>query len=396
MKTWIKYDKRFQKACGIVMLVTGSLLLLGTLMLVDFGDSKDVSNWMILIMLAAYGSVPLFPLTTILFLDATVYLRRLEKNHFSIPEKKEEYGNDLSRLPRTEAVENLYAKDSLIAMALALALYLIFALCDILYLVKWLGYGESDATVMFVILMVLHLYFPIRAFLFYRQKDTEKYVDEVDVRNGRRARTSLMGAVGVLVFVSCIATFSVIEAHSMTKYIYKSRYGRYEKTLDDFLKKATMTVRSDSLHNGMWDVQITNTEDGSNRSPQISFEPVEGADHYVIYMVDESANNWVHWLALDVRETELEFGANQGKYGNDEGFQYVGPYPPKGSGEHVYTVYVYALKAEPDGNLTLEFDETFLGGDLLYYDHLNISEKGNPEHYGNVLAYGYLSGNYGR
>ena len=146
---------------------------------------------------------------------------------------------------------------------------------------------------------------------------------------------------------------------------------------------------------GIWDSRISNTETGSNQSPQLSFAPVDGADHYVIYMVDESANYWVHWLAVDVHETELNTGENQ-KYGNDGEFRYVGPYPPVSSGEHVYTVYVYALRAQPDSDLELKFDEPFLRGDYLYYDYLNISERGNPDRYGNVLAYGYLSGVYER
>ena len=231
MKTGIKYDKRFQKVCGIVMIVTGIFLLLAVFMLVAFGDRTDISDWMIFLMLAGYASVPLFPLSIVLYLDAVLYLKRLQMNYFSIPEKKEDYDNDLGKVPRTGVVENRYAKDSLIAAVAALGIYPVFVLCDILYLVKWLGCGESDATAMFVILMVLHLYFPIRAFLFYRQKNTEKYVDEVDIRDGRRTRTSVMGAIGILLFVSCIAALSVIEAHSMTKYIYKSRHGQYEKTM---------------------------------------------------------------------------------------------------------------------------------------------------------------------
>ena len=56
----------------------------------------------------------------------------------------------------------------------------------------------------------------------------------------------------------------------------------------------------------------------------------------------------------------------------------------------------FALKGQPDSNLELKFDEPSLRGDYLYYDYLNISERGNPDRYGNVLAYGYLSGVYER
>lgn len=396
MKTPIKYDKQFQKVCGILMFVTGSILIMFFLLLLFDGDKTvNPDAWMIFVCLAAYAAVPLFPFSVILYVDAAVYFRRLQKNHFPIPEKMKDYDNDLGRLPRTEVVENRYAQDSQVAAVLALIVYAVFLLCDILYLAKWLDYGESDATALFVILMLLHLYFPLQAFLFYRQKDTKKYVDEVDIRGGRKVRTGLMGAVGTLIFVSFIAAFSVMTAHSMTSYVYKSKFGHYDKTLDEFWGKATITVTSDDLDDGVWDSRITNTEEGANMSPQLSFAPVDGADHYVIYMVDESANYWVHWLAVDVHETELNTGENQ-KYGNDGEFRYVGPYPPAGSGEHVYTVYVYALKGQPDSDLELKFDEPSLRGDYLYYDYLNISGRGNPDRYGNVLAYGYLSGVYER
>ncbi|MBQ3786329.1 MAG: hypothetical protein II799_03555, partial [Lachnospiraceae bacterium] len=74
----------------------------------------------------------------------------------------------------------------------------------------------------------------------------------------------------------------------------------------------------------------------------------------------------------------------------------VGPYPPKGSGDHVYTVYVYALKGSPGIAPEYKFDEKYLRGDYLYYDYLNVSEKSDVDTYGNVLAYGYISGVYGR
>ena len=42
------------------------------------------------------------------------------------------------------------------------------------------------------------------------------------------------------------------------------------------------------------------------------------------------------------------------------------------------------------------FDEKYLRGDYLYYDYLNVSEKSDVDTYGNFLAYGYISGVYGR
>ncbi len=113
-------------------------------------------------------------------------------------------------------------------------------------------------------------------------------------------------------------------------------------------------------------------------------------------MEDESANNWVHLYADDVHKTKLASGANQTEYDGNPSFKYVGPYPPAGSGDHTYTIYVYALKGKPDFELDAEVDEPWLQADDLYYDHLNISKRGDINTYGNVLAYGYISGVYSR
>ena len=240
MKTRIKYDRQFQKVCKVLMIATGSVLILFACVLIaTWDDVSSMADLVVFLGLLAYASVPLFPLSLILYLDATIYLIRLEKNHFSIPEKKKDYDDDLRKVPRTEVVENCYAKDSQIAMALALAAYAVVLICDVAYLVLWLGYGESDAVALFVILMLLHSYFPIQAVRFSKQRDVQKYVDEVDVRDFRKARTGLMGAIGLLLLAGMIAALSVGMAHTMTKYVYKSRNRQYERTMDDFHDKAT-------------------------------------------------------------------------------------------------------------------------------------------------------------
>ena len=63
------------------------------------------------------------------------------------------------------------------------------------------------------------------------------------------------------------------------------------------------------LANGVWDSVITNTENGSNKSPRLSWEPVEGASSYVVYMVDTSANNWLHWRSENLTVNALEQGS---------------------------------------------------------------------------------------
>lgn len=80
---------------------------------------------------------------------------------------------------------------------------------------------------------------------------------------------------------------------------------------------------------------------GENLSPQLTFTPVEGAAVYAVLMFDTDAN-WLHMAVWDVTETTLKAGRFADKK------QYVGPYPPKGTGDHHYVIEVFALKAAPD------------------------------------------------
>lgn len=80
---------------------------------------------------------------------------------------------------------------------------------------------------------------------------------------------------------------------------------------------------------------------GENVCPQISWDSVDGANVYAVYMYDVSLRNWLHLCAKDLTDTSFE-----------EGFfadgQYVGPYPPDDSGKHEYVITVYALKEAPE------------------------------------------------
>ncbi len=150
--------------------------------------------------------------------------------------------------------------------------------------------------------------------------------------------------------------------------------------------KATMEVSSESLISGRWSDTISNLPDGENLSPQISFSPVPDAESYCIYMLDESAGQWEHWISCHLTET----GYAEGEETNTDTYSYIGPYPPKGSGEHTYTVYVFALGADPDDGYPSRFDAPFIPADELLQKHLDIS-GGKP---GNVLGYGYVSGTF--
>lgn len=148
-----------------------------------------------------------------------------------------------------------------------------------------------------------------------------------------------------------------------------------------FSSLPTFEVTSSCLNKGIWDTKITNTDSGDNISPDLTWEPVDGASQYVVIMIDGS------WLHMDVFTTETSLA--EGAYGaGSKGEQYVGPYPPKGN-PHTYTVFVFALAEEPE-DITLLFDSS---GNMIssIYDDLDTGASGNT---GNVIAYGRLDGNF--
>ena len=151
---------------------------------------------------------------------------------------------------------------------------------------------------------------------------------------------------------------------------------------DEFVSAyAAFAVTSNSLHDGYWDEITANTVDGQNASPDLSWEPVEGASCYVIYMVDMSTHYFLHWVQGDITETTLPQGFAGSKY-------YIGMYPPAGS-THVYNVYVFALKNPVErvkGSVNGISPKTpdFMAA-------LDTDKDGNT---GNIISVGKISGKF--
>lgn len=145
-------------------------------------------------------------------------------------------------------------------------------------------------------------------------------------------------------------------------------------------KYSSFEVSSNSLANGKWKNDISNTAKGNNVSPDLSWEPVEGAKCYAIYMVDEDMQYFLHWKAANFTETDLPKGwATK---------DYVGPYPPEG-GKHTYDIYVFALKNDVErqkGGFNA-MNEKFPA----FIEALDTDIDGNT---GNIIACGFLSGTF--
>ena len=173
---------------------------------------------------------------------------------------------------------------------------------------------------------------------------------------------------------------------------FVSAVKQYEFNFD---KLDTFKVESDSLEGGIWKNEISNRDDGRNLNPELHWDSVKGAERYYVIMIDETADNWMHWYAENVTDNSIqeglftdEFSEVSSKDGITTKGQYVGPYPP--SGTHTYTVYVFALKLETYSVSDINFDGA--GNDI---EEIAKQLNNSPyTDYNNLISYGKLSGEY--
>jgi len=166
-----------------------------------------------------------------------------------------------------------------------------------------------------------------------------------------------------------VATETVMESETMDEDIFK----------DSGIK--TFELSSEELQGGVWDAVITNTPEGLNVSPQLTWETVTEAESYVIYMVDTSAGDWIHWKTNNVTETSIPQGWAPVT-------EYIGPYPPPGT-THNYEIYVIALKQSVErakGALNTSNPR--------FVEHVMALDETEVGTSGNILGYGRITGAY--
>ncbi len=179
---------------------------------------------------------------------------------------------------------------------------------------------------------------------------------------------------------ACSSQNETTPADSSIDEVVANETNTAPKGIFDDLNVGTFQVSSEDLQEGIWNTIITNTGNGSNVSPQLTWDSIPDASCYVIYMTDTSAGNWIHWKSNNVTETTLPQGWASAK-------EYIGPYPPGGT--HTYEIYVVAIKEPVESARGVfnsdnpRFKECVLA--------LDETADGNT---GNIISYGHISGTY--
>lgn len=151
-------------------------------------------------------------------------------------------------------------------------------------------------------------------------------------------------------------------------------------------QKAVNNDEPKSMGDNLLQLQITGYEEGGrmpvkfatvdgggqNVSIGVSWTPLPAAQSYAVLFDDKHpiANNWVHWLVVDIPNTVTELAEEASPMGMPSGSRelmtswgrpgYGGPQPPVGSGDHEYVVRLYALDVPK-----LDVDEKISRSDFL-------------------------------
>lgn len=191
----------------------------------------------------------------------------------------------------------------------------------------------------------------------------------------------IVSAIAVLPGCSEIAGMSEASAEDQ-KALSSGVTEAPENAIGKFLKEyETFEVTSSDLNDGVWADIISKTDIGENRSPQLSWSPVEGADSYVIYMVDSNTNGFLHWKSGDVTSTDLPQGWASA-------VEYAGPHIGHGY-THVFDIYVIAVKSSA-GQLKGAVNSVNPNLD----EFIQMVDTGEDGTTGNIISYGKISGAY--
>ena len=137
-------------------------------------------------------------------------------------------------------------------------------------------------------------------------------------------------------------------------------------------------ITSEDIKDGKWVDSVACNSVGKNESPQLKWDAVEGAEGYVIYMLDTTVGNEIQWkTTADTNELPHGYDNKREKY--------FGPHP---DGLNDYQVLIYAVKKMP------EKVPGVIHTSQLFFEKFEEKIDDAGEGPGNIIAKGVLEASY--
>ena len=173
-----------------------------------------------------------------------MYMKRLKKYGYVIPEKKKEYDGKLENLPKENDVTqtSVFGKHSKYCFVACLLIFAIFFILDIKYLITW-GFMKVNCKAMFIMCLIFYLIWIVFALILKTQSNGEKYRDDVETDTSRKERWSIEQVIFTIVILVLLSLFANYTAHSMTKYFFEGMID-YDMVQADTIRCAVVNAIS--------------------------------------------------------------------------------------------------------------------------------------------------------
>ena len=229
----IKFDRIIAKTAKCCALICTVLFVIGVVF-----SFLEIDGTEFFYIMTIYASVLVGVPCYVVLLSAKFYFIRLRAYGYEIPENKKTYGNNLNNLPKTrEAGRSLFAKHSRIGMWMYFAFFVLFLVVDVMYLIKW-HFMKDICTFLFTVCLVLDIVWLILAVIMWRQRNTEKYRDDVECD---KERLNLENIIVFAIFWAIVCALVSNLAVTTTKYMDKAQRENAQVAASE-LKMADNTV----------------------------------------------------------------------------------------------------------------------------------------------------------
>ena len=232
----IKFDRIIAKTAKCCALICTVLFVIGVVF-----SFLEIDGTEFFYIMTIYASVLVGVPCYVVLLSAKFYFIRLRAYGYEIPDNKKIYGNNLNNLPKTrEAGRSLFAKHSRIGMWMYFAFFVLFLVVDVMYLIKW-HFMKDICTFLFTVCLVLDSVWLILAIILRRQRNTEKYRDDVECDKTRKERLNLENIIVFAIFWAIVCALVSNLAVTTTKYMDKAQRENAQVAASE-LKMADNTV----------------------------------------------------------------------------------------------------------------------------------------------------------
>lgn len=250
----IKYDAKDKKSYFLAAASATILFALGQLLIWLLPEiTRESDAFIVCLLLLITCFLPVISAGLwLLFWDSALYLKRLEKYGFPLPENKKDFGNDLEQLACSEGsrygmqtpveatregvVDGIPAefKESKILAFLSWGIFLAMVGFTIFYFIRFSHVWENVGFLGYVSIFIA-LAWGLFGAGYYRQKNPEKYRDDVDFKSSKKERKQLVEGVVTILFLAGITLFAACNIYSMSKYVERSVEARETEHSEDDL-----------------------------------------------------------------------------------------------------------------------------------------------------------------